>query len=162
MIQPGGNTLSGGFAVSYCANSWNLSGNTALSTRSIQFKGMCISDFVQTAEAVEITFDYAIIIKNMDAAVEDTRWYGAGKIRVDDLIDDDIELPDLPAELTGADVCDNQMIYRNEVVIPVDIHGHVGVKLHFAGGTQAIPIFGERLTLELSGHEKYIEHIKAG
>src|SRR5210317_1639301 len=123
---------------------------------------MRISDLQRRKDSIEITFDYAIIIKNMDAAVEDSKWYGAGLIRVDDLINDDFELPQLPASLTGADICDNQMTYRNEVVIPVNFHGYVGIKLLFDGNEQPVSIFGERLTLELSSHEKYIEHIKAG
>lgn len=133
-----------------------------MSTRNIQFQGMHISDFQRSADSVDITFEYAIIIKNMDAASEDSKWYGAGFMRIESLVDDDFETPELPGSLISADICDNQMIYRNEVTIPVNFHGHVGLKLHFEGSDIPISIFGERLILELSGHEKYIEHIKAG
>ncbi len=122
---------------------------------------MHISNFRRESNSAVITFDYAIIIKNMDAAIEDSRWYGAGVIRIDDILNDDFESPAVPAVLASADICDNQMIYRNEVVIPFNFHGHVGLKLKFGHYTQPISIFGENLTLELDGHEKYIEHIKA-
>lgn len=133
-----------------------------MSTRSIQFQGMRISDIQHSTDTVDINFDYAIIIKNMDAADEDSKWYGAGFMHIEGLFDDDFEIPPLPASLESADISDNQMIYRNEVVIPVKFHGHVGLKLHFEGSELPLSIFGERLTLDLSDHEKYIEHIKAG
>ena len=131
-----------------------------MSTRSIQFEGMQVAGFHRESDSFELTFDYAAIIKNMDAAVEDSRWYGAGIIRITGLLDNDFDLPDPPVTLLGADVCDNQMIYRNEAAIPFSYHGHVGLKLRFEGYQQAVLIFGEKMSLELSGHEKYIEHIK--
>lgn len=140
---------------------YNYVGTNYLSTRSIQFENMHISEFRRQNNALEITFDYAVIIKNMDAAIEESRWYGAGIIRVEELLDDGFELPDPPIALSGADVCDNQMTYRNEVAIPFAYHGHVGLKLTFVGFSQPVSIFGEKMSLELSGHEKYIEHIKA-
>ena len=123
---------------------------------------MQIDSFLIENNSFELTFDYAVIIKNMDGAVEDSRWYCAGKIRITDLLNNNVELPDTPVTLLGADVCDNQMIYRNEAAIPFNYHGHVGLKLRFEGYQQPVLVFGESMTLELSGHEKYIEHIKAG
>jgi hypothetical protein len=121
---------------------------------------MQIGGFHKEGNSLELTFDYAVIIKNMDAAVEDSRWYGAGIIRITDLLDDNFDLPDTPVTLLGADVCDNQMIYRNEAAIPFNYHGHVGLKLRFEGDQQAVSIFGDKMLMELSGQEKYIEHIK--
>ena len=132
-----------------------------MSTRSLQFNGMRISSLLRESNFIEITFHYATIIKNMDAAIEDSKWYGAGVIRLEDFTNDDFELPTMPAVLSGADICDNQMIYRNEVAIPLKLHGHVGIKLKFNDDDQIVSIFGENLTLDLIGHEKYIEHIKA-
>ena len=122
---------------------------------------MRISEVHRESNSVELKFAYAVIIKNMEAAVEDSRWYGAGVISIAELTDDEFDLPDLPAALLGADVCDNQMIYRNEAAIPFNYHGHVGLKLRFEGYQQPVLIFGEKMALELNGHEKYIEHIKA-
>ena len=122
---------------------------------------MRISEVRRESNSVELKFAYAVIIKNMEAAVEDSRWYGAGVISIAELTDDEFDLPDLPAVLLGADVCDNQMIYRNEAAIPFNYHGYVGLKLRFEGYQQPVLIFGEKMALELNGHEKYIEHIKA-
>ena len=123
---------------------------------------MQIDSFLIENNSFELTFDYAVIIKNMDGAVEDSRWYCAGIIRITDLLDNNVQLPDTPVTLLGADVCDNQMVYRNEAAIPFGYHGHVGLKMRFEADQPAVPVFGESMTLELSGHEKYIEHIKAG
>lgn len=133
-----------------------------MSIRTIQFKDMHIVGIRPHAGVIEITFDEAIIIKNMDAANEDTRWYGKGIIRIEGSDDDDFELPACPFDLTGADIRDNQMIYRDEVAIPFDFHGLVGLTLRFSEKNKTISIYGERMSLELDGHEKYIEHIKAG
>lgn len=122
---------------------------------------MQISSFHRENDSFELAFDYAVIIKNMDAAVEDSRWYGAGMIRLTGLLDNDFNLPGTPVTLLGADVCDNQMIYRNEAAIPFQYHGYVGLKLRFEGSREMVSIFGEKMTMELIGHEKYIEHIKA-
>lgn len=123
---------------------------------------MHISEIQPNEDGFDIYFDEAIIVKNMDAAIEDTRWYGAGIIRVEATLDKDHEFPECPAILTGADIRDNQTTYRDEVAIPFNFHGHVGISLRFSELDEAATIYGERMSLELSGHEKYIEHIKAG
>lgn len=123
---------------------------------------MHIIEIRQNVDAIDITFDDAIIVKNMDAAEQDTRWYGTGTIRIESPQGDDFEPPECPVVLAGADVRDNQMIYRDEVAIPFNYHGHVGIVLRFTGIDKPVSIYGDRISLELNGHEKYIEHIKAG
>ncbi len=132
-----------------------------MSTRTIQFNNMHITEIHYHKDGIDINFDDAIIVKNMDAAEQDTRWYGAGAIRVEAIADDDFETPECPVVLVGADVRNNQMIYRDEAAIPFNFHGHVGIDLRFPGKTRPVSIYGKRLSLELRGHEKYIEHIKA-
>jgi hypothetical protein len=133
-----------------------------MSTRNIHFNGMVVSDISYQGDNAEIRFDYAIIVKNMDAAQEDTRWYGSGLIIIEELFEQTTDLPTLPATLTSADIRDNQMIYRDEIAIPFAIHGNVGLQLRFTDWSQLVKISGEKMSLELSGQEKYIEHIKAG
>jgi len=136
-----------------------------MSTRNIHFKGMVVSDICYQADNAEIRFDYAIIVKNMDAAQEDTRWHGRGLIIIEDIIEDIIEqatdLPTLPATISSADIRDNQMTYRDEIAIPFALHGNVGIQLRFTDWPQLLKISGEKMSLELSDQEKYIEHIKA-
>ena len=133
-----------------------------MSTRNIHFTGMVVSHVCYPADNAEIRFDYAIIVKNMDAAQEDTRWYGRGLIIVEDILEQATDLPVLPATITSADIRDNQMIYRDEIAIPFAIHGNVAIQLSFADWPQQVKISGEKMSLELSDQEKYIEHIKAG
>ncbi len=123
---------------------------------------MIIDDIRHNTDRVEIQFDYAIIVKNMDAADQDTRWFGKGLISVEDLWHCSDDLPDLPATLSGADVRDNQMVYRDEIAVPFSFHGSVGLDLHFSDTDIKLTYSGERMSLALSGHEKYIEHIKPG
>ena len=131
-----------------------------MSTRTIQFNGMHIVEILRNADGINIVFDHAIIVKNMDAAEQDTRWYGSGVISIKLLLED-IEIPQYPMILNGADIRDNQMIYRDEVAIPFSFHGHVGLSLRYSDSEQTVSIFGEQMSLSLSGNEKYIEHIKA-
>ena len=102
-----------------------------MSTRNIHFSGMVVSDICHQDDNAEIRFDYAIIVKKMDAAQEDTRWYGRGLIIIEEIIESVTDLPTLPASLTSADIRDNQMIYRDEIAIPFTIHGNVGIQLRF-------------------------------
>jgi len=133
-----------------------------MSTRNIHFTGMVISHIGYQADNAEIRFDYAIIVKNMDAAQEDTRWYGQGLIIIEEILEKTTDLPALPATISSAEIRDNQMIYRDEIAIPLAIHGNVGIQLSFTDWPQLVNISGEKMSLELKGQEKYIEHIKAG
>lgn len=126
----------------------------------MQFKGMKISRIESDGESVQIGIDYAIIIKNMDDAEQDTKWYGGGVMKVNDLVIDSDDIPPLPAVVSNADVKDNQMTYRDEVVIPIQNHGNVGITLHFENHSSPVKFIGERMSFDLSGHEKYIEHLK--
>ena len=132
-----------------------------MSTRNIHFSGMVVSDISYQGDNAEIRFDYAIIVKTMDAAQEDTRWYGRGLIIIEELFEPATDLPNLPETLSSADIRDNQMTYRDEIAIPFAIHGNVGIQLCFTDWPKPVKIFGEKMSLELIGQEKYIEHIKA-
>ena len=128
----------------------------------IHFRDMHIGDIRLDNDRADIRFDYAIIVKNMDAADEDTRWHGRGLITVEDVWQQSGDLPDFPATLTGADIRDNQMVHRDEISIPFSFHGSVSLVLRFKDADNKLTFAGERMSLALSDHEKYIEHIKAG
>ncbi len=121
---------------------------------------MTIASIREQNDIVEIEFTHAIIVKNMDAADEDTRWYGAGSIQLEDIEQRIGDFPELPAQLNGADIRDNQMIYRDEIAIPFSFHGYVGIEIRFAQSNTALKFSGGKMSLDLRGHEKYIEHIK--
>ena len=123
---------------------------------------MVVSDICYQGDNAEIRFDYAIIVKNMDAAQEDTRWYGRGLIIIEDIFEPATDLPNLPETISSADIRDNQMIYRDEIAIPFPMHGNVGIQLRFTDWPKPMKISGEKMSLELIGQEKYIEHIKVG
>lgn len=131
-----------------------------MSTRTIHFNDMTIADISQQNDRINIEFSHAIIVKNMDAAEEDTRWYGGGSIKIEDVDQQIGQLPTFPIKLIGADIRDNQMIYRDEISIPFSFHGFVGIEIRFAEPNSVLKLTGEKMSLELSGHEKYIEHIK--
>ncbi len=126
----------------------------------MQFHGMKINNIETDGETASIDIDYAIIIKNMDDAEQKTRWYGKGILKIEDLLLASDELPDFPAVVENADIKDNQMTYRDEVVIPIKYHGNVGITLKFENLHQPVKFIGERMSFDVSEHEKYIEHIK--
>ncbi len=136
-----------------------MPGKFDLSSRSIQFEGMSIGAIKRDGDRVEILVDHAIIVKHMDDAQSDTRWYGQGRLAIDDLYESPDELPAFPATLDSADIRDNQMTYRGEISIPFDFHGNVGIILHINSHQSPLRFFGESMSFNLSGHEKYIEHI---
>jgi len=125
-----------------------------------QFPQMKINKIETDGDKVSIDIDYAIIIKNMDDAKQDTRWYGKGRLNITELAIDSDELPDFPATVKSADIKDNQITYRDEVVIPIKSHGNVGITLQFENLNSPVKFIGEHMTFDLSDHEKYIEHIQ--
>jgi len=131
-----------------------------MSFRTMLFPGMKVAAIDSDGDRAIIDIDYAIIIKNMDGAEQDTKWYGKGRMMIEDLVIDSEDWPPMPATVSGADIKDNQITYRDEVVIPVDFFGNVGITLRFEGSDSPVRFVGERLTFDLDGHEKYIEHIK--
>lgn len=131
-----------------------------MSFRTLHFPGMKIARIDSDGDRAAIHIDYGIIVKNMDGAEQDTRWYGKGRMDIEDLVVDSEDFPDFPATVAGADIKDNQITYRDEVIIPIDWFGHVGITLRFEGFDRPVRFVGERLKFDLVGHEKYIEHIK--
>ena len=132
-----------------------------MSFRTMQFPGMIINSIESDGEQASINIDYAIIIKNMDDAEQDTRWYGQGLMKISELVVDSDELPQFPAKVKSADIKNNQITYRDEAVIPIKYHGNVGITLQFEDFAQPVKFIGEHMTFDVSQHEKYIEHIKS-
>jgi len=132
-----------------------------MSFRTMQFAGICIKDIIINDDHAEIQLEKGIIIKNMDGAEQDTQWEGYGSLFIKDLvICDDDDLPSFPCLATSADIKDNQMTYRDEVLIPIDCNGNVGIILLLEGETTARKFIGEKMDFDVTEHEKYIQHVK--
>ncbi len=125
----------------------------------MQFPGMKISNITCNGDIASIDIEYAIIIKNMDDAEQDTRWYGKGLIKITELIIDSENFPQFPATIKSADIKDNQITYRDESAIPMKTHGNVGITMKFENFDPAVKFIGEFMEIDLTEHEKYIEHI---
>jgi hypothetical protein len=125
----------------------------------MQFPGMKISAIVSDGESARIDIEYAIIIKNMDDAQQDTRWYGNGILTINDLDINSDKFPSFPATVKSADIKDNQITYRDEAVIPIKYHGNVGITLQFEDFSAPVKFIGELMNFDLSEQEKYIEHL---
>lgn len=130
-----------------------------MSFRTMQFPGMKINSIEVEGDSARIDIDYAIIVKNMDGAEQDTRWYGKGVLKITELLTDSDEFPGFPATVVSADIKDNQITYRDEVAIPIKFHGHVGITLKFDHFDTPVKFIGEHMDFDVSGHEKYIQHI---
>ena len=130
-----------------------------MSYRTMHFTDMTIDNIQCDGDSAQIDIGYAIIVKNMEGAEQDTRWYGKGTLTVTDLVIDSDEFPDFPAKVKTADIKNNQITYRNEVDFPINFHGNVGITLNFENYDQPIKFIGERMNFDVSEHEKYIEHI---
>ncbi len=130
-----------------------------MSFRTIQLSGMKISNIESDGDTASIEISYAIIIKNMDDAEQDTRWYGKALMKISELVIDTDELPEFPATVKSADIKDNQITYRDESAIPLKTHGNVGITLQFENFDSPVKFIGEQMDFDLTEHEKYIEHI---
>lgn len=127
----------------------------------MHFTGVTVKDISITNDHAEIMLEKAVIIKNMDGAEDDTQWEGYGSLIIKDLvICDDDNLPAFPCIINTADIKDNQMTYRDEVLIPIDCNGNVGISLLIQGETKARKFIGEYMEFDVSEHEKYVQHVK--
>ena len=131
-----------------------------MSFRTMQFPEMIINKIDCDGDSASIEIDYAIIIKNMDDAEQDTRWHGKGLLKITELVIDSDEYPVFPATVKSADIKDNQITFRDEMVIPIKSHGNVGITLQFENFSSPIKLIGEHMDFDLSEHEKYIEHVE--
>jgi len=132
-----------------------------MSFRTMHFTDITVKNINIHNDQIEIQLEKATIIKNMDGADDDTQWEGFGSLIIKDLIIcDDDKLPNFPCQITAADIKDNQMTYRDEVLIPIDCNGNVGITLQFKGETQPRKFIGELMQFDVSEHEKYVSHVK--
>jgi hypothetical protein len=131
-----------------------------VSFRTMQFPEMIINKIDCDGDSASIEIDYAIIIKNMDDAEQDTRWHGKGLLKITELVIDSDEYPVFPATVKSADIKDNQITFRDEMVIPIKSHGNVGITLQFENFDSPVKFIGEHMDFDLSEHEKYIEHVE--
>lgn len=132
-----------------------------MSFRTLHFSGTTVKSIIIKNNRAEIHLAKAVIIKNMDGAEEDTQWEGFGALTIKDLIIcDDDDLPNFPCLIATADLKDNQMTYRDEVLIPIDCNGNVGISIHFKGEAKARKFMGEYMQFDVGEHEKYICHVK--
>ncbi len=125
----------------------------------MSFHSMTIDNIICKGDAVRIDIGYAIIVKNMEDADQDTRWYGKGVLKISELVIESDQFPSLPAQVETADIKNNQITYRDEVVFPFKYHGNVGISLKFEDFDSPVKFIGEHMELDVSGHEKYLEHI---
>ena len=125
----------------------------------MQFPQMKINSIHHDGDKARIDIGYAIIIKNMDDAEQDSRWYGKGILNITELAIESDDFPDFPAIVLSADIKDNQITYRDEVAIPIKFHGNVGITLKFEHFDKPVKFIGEHMDFDVSEHEKYIEHI---
>ncbi|MFT5504439.1 MAG: hypothetical protein ACI845_001597 [Gammaproteobacteria bacterium] len=133
-----------------------------MSISHIQFPEMLISSIEIESNMAKINVSHAFIVKMMEGAEEDTRWYGSGQFIVNDLIEQPGRLPACPLVLSDADLRDNQMTYRGSSSIPFRYEGLVGLTLRLMDSSEKLVFIGESMSFQRIGQEKYIEHIKPG
>lgn len=68
------------------------------------------------------------------------------------------ETLDGPTTLIGGDLTVNGLTYRNIIPLPLDAPGFAEIELLTENG-EKIVVGGERITVELLGAEKYLEHL---
>jgi hypothetical protein len=123
---------------------------------------MVISSIDIESDQASIEVSHAFIVKMMEGAEEDTRWYGSGQFTINGLLDHPGRLPAYPLVISEADLRDNQMTYRGSSSIPFQYEGLVGLTLRIVNSSEKLIFIGESISFQLTGQEKYIEHIKPG
>ncbi len=123
------------------------------------FPKMIINNINTDGDSASVDIGYVIIQKNMDDAQQDTLWHGKGILTIDNLVIDCDDLPPFPATVTSADIKDNQITYRDEVAIPIQYYGNVGLTLYCEGFKTPLKFIGEQMNFNVSEHEKYIKHL---
>jgi hypothetical protein len=123
---------------------------------------MSINSIEVKSNQAKIEVSHAFIVKMMEGAEEDTRWYGSGQFIINGLLEKPNRLPACPIILSNADLRDNQMTYRGSSSIPFQYEGLVGLTLRITDSSETLIFIGESISFQLTGQEKYLEHIKSG
>jgi hypothetical protein len=128
---------------------------------SIELPGSEIRAVVVEGDTVRIRLEPAYIIKTMTGSVERTKWWQNGELVFGGAaLDEDAELPALPAECAGGDVGENVYTYRDMIPVPLESRGHAHCALKVKGSDAVIRVQAESVRLVMEDVPKYIEHIR--
>lgn len=130
---------------------------------SIELPGSRISAVVVEGDTVRIRLEPAYIIKTMTGSVERTKWWQNGELVFGGAeLDQDSELPTLPAECAGGDVGENVYTYRDMIPVPLESRGHAHCAIKLKDSDAVIRVQAESVKLVMEDVPKYIEHIRPG
>ena len=131
-----------------------------MDSTSIELKGSRISAVDIDGDSIRVVFEPAYLVKTMTGSVERTRWWQNGALVFDQAtMDEDGQLPTLPAECRGGDVGENVYTYRDMVPIPLESRGRAHCALKF-DDDRVIRIEAAGVRLEMIDVPKYIEHLR--
>ncbi len=134
-----------------------------MDSSSIRLPGSELAEISFADGTLRVSFARAYIIKTMTGSNEQTLWWQAGE-----LVLDEAELIEpLPAHepgeslvCDGGDIDENVFTYRDMIPIPLESRGHCACDLKLRGSDARIKAQGVSVRLLMKETPKYIEHIR--
>jgi hypothetical protein len=123
----------------------------------IDLPGSEVSQITLEQGVLRIQFSRAYIMKSMTGSKERTRWWQAGSLVLEGVVEAP-DLPEGPLICQGGDIEDNVFTYRDMIPVPFAGRGHMVFRLRFAGLDRPLVAEGTAARLDLQDVPRYIEH----
>jgi hypothetical protein len=130
-----------------------------LDSVSIDLNGSEVAAIALQGRALRLDFSRAYLIKTMTGSIEQTRWWQAGQLIIEDA-EVESPLPFGPLVCLGGDLEENVFTYRDMIPVPFESRGRVGCNLRFVGVEEPLRVSGTAMRLLMQDKPKYIEHLR--
>jgi hypothetical protein len=126
----------------------------------IKLQGSQLEALDIDGETVNVRFAPALVIKSEGVPGVDasTLWTQAAALVFKDA-EIEGDSPPFPATLSGGKITVNRLSYVDMIPIPLDSAGLIRLRLTLVEAQREIVIVGNSVSLQLSGHGKYVEHL---
>lgn len=126
---------------------------------NIDLNGSEIAAVTLAGSELRLEFSRAYLIKTMTGSTEQTRWWQAGTLIIQDA-EVASALPSGALICLGGDLEDNVYTYRDMIPVPFASRGRVGCNLSFSGVEGSLRVIGTAMRLVMQDTPKYIEHLR--
>jgi len=128
-----------------------------MSTIVWELQGSLIVSSERQGDDLVLQLEPFYILKALAGSIEKTRWKQQGSLLIKNArLSGE---PNLTGTISSGQLTHNAYVYRDEVPMPISVHGEVCLRLLLEETDEALEVKCEQLVLQPRGLEKYVTHI---